>query len=85
MLSPTAFIALVKAIAYGWQQEKLAANAQSEADNARELFERIKSFGGHLTNVGDGLGKAVDDVLHIVPASPSGRTPGGLFAFEVIL
>jgi DNA recombination protein RmuC len=57
--TPTTFIALIKAIAYGWQQEKLAENAQAVADNARDLFERIKSFGGHLASVGDGLGKAV--------------------------
>lgn len=57
--TPTTFIALIKAIAYGWQQEKLSENAQAVADNARDLFERVKSFGSHLASVGDGLGKAV--------------------------
>lgn len=58
--TPTTFIALVKAIAYGWQQEKLAENAQAVAALARDLFERIKVFGGHMGDLGRSLRQAVD-------------------------
>ncbi len=58
--TPMSFIALVKAIAYGWQQHKLAENTQAVFDLARELFERIKFFGGRMGNLGKALRQAVD-------------------------
>ena len=58
--TPTIFIALVKAIAYGWQQEKLTENAQAIAGIARDLFEWIKVFGGHMGDIERSLRQAVD-------------------------
>ncbi len=58
--TPTTLIALVKAIAYGWQQESLAENAQAVAANARELYGRIGKFGEHMGEVGRALRRAVD-------------------------
>lgn len=58
--TPTTFIALVKAIAYGWQQEKLAENAHAVAGHARDLFDRIKVFGGYMSDLGRSLRQAVD-------------------------
>jgi DNA recombination protein RmuC len=58
--TPTTLIALVKAIAYGWQQEKLAKNAQAVASLARDLFDRIKVFGGYMRDLGRSLQQAVE-------------------------
>ena len=58
--TPTTLIALVKAIAYGWQQESLAENAQAVAANARELYGRIGKFGEHMGDVGRALRRAVE-------------------------
>lgn len=58
--SPTTLIALVKSIAYGWQQEKLAKNAREVADQARELYDRLATFGEHMDGVGRGLRQAVE-------------------------
>ena len=57
--SPTTLIALVKSIAYGWQQEKLAENAEKVARDARTLYERLAKFGEHMDGVGRGLRQAV--------------------------
>lgn len=57
--SPTIFLALVKAIAYGWQQEKLAESMQEVADDARELYRRIKKFSEHMDALGRSLSQAV--------------------------
>ena len=64
--TPTTFIALVKAIAYGWQQQKLAENTQKVEHLARELYDRIKVFGKRMGGLGDSLSQAVkryDDVV----------------------
>ena len=58
--TPTTLIALVKTIAFGWQQEKLAENAQVVAAQGRDLYERIKVFGGHMGDLGKSLRQTVD-------------------------
>ena len=58
--TPTTLIALVKTIAYGWQQEKLAENAQAVAAQGRDLYERIGTFGKHLGALGKSLRQTVD-------------------------
>ncbi len=58
--SPTTLIALLKAVAYGWNQEKLARNAQQISDLGKELHERLRHLGGHIAAVGAGLDRAVE-------------------------
>lgn len=58
--TPTTLIALLKAIAFGWQQERLSENAQSVAEQARELYSRICVFGAHMDDLGKSLRQAVD-------------------------
>lgn len=58
--SPTTLIALLKAVAYGWNQEKLARNAHEIGALGKELHERLRNLGGHIAAVGSGLDKAVE-------------------------
>src|SRR5579862_8187237 len=58
--SPTTLIALLKAINYGWNQEKLARNAQQISALGRELHERLRLLAQHITSVGTGLDRAVE-------------------------
>ena len=57
--SPTTLIALLKAVAYGWQQEALARNAQEIAGLGRELYARIRKLAEHWNKVGKNLDQAV--------------------------
>jgi DNA recombination protein RmuC len=56
--TPTLLVALLRAIAYGWQQEDVAANARDIADIGRELYERIGKFVESYEKVGRSLSSA---------------------------
>ncbi len=59
LASPTTLMALLHAVAYGWRQEQLAANAREVADLAKELYDRFLPFVEHLNRTGEHLSKAV--------------------------
>ena len=58
--SPTTLIALLKAVAYGWNQEKLARNAHEISTLGKELHERLRKLATHITGVGTNLDRAVE-------------------------
>jgi DNA recombination protein RmuC len=59
LATPTSLVALLKAIAYGWQQTALAENAAEIRGSALQLYERLTTFASHLGNVGKSLGDSV--------------------------
>jgi len=60
LATPATFIALLRAIAYGWRQAKVAENAQRISEVGRELAERMAVLVEHLSNMGGAIGKAVE-------------------------
>jgi DNA recombination protein RmuC len=58
--TPFTLIALLRAVAYGWQQDTLATNAEEISRLGRELYERISTVARHFGAVGRNLREAMD-------------------------
>jgi DNA recombination protein RmuC len=58
--TPTTLIGLLRAIDYGWRQERIAESAWKIAETGRELHKRLATFVEPLVKVGRQLNLAVD-------------------------
>ena len=58
--TPVNLIGLLRAIAYGWRQEAIAANAKEISELGAELYKRIADLGGHWIDVGRSLNRTVE-------------------------
>jgi DNA recombination protein RmuC len=64
--TPTTLIALLRAVAYGWRQEKVAESARAVSDIGRELHARLATLVGHFMKLGrqlEGSVKAYNETV----------------------
>ena len=59
LASPATLIALLRAVAYGWRQERMTAHAEEAGRLGKELYERMAILAEHMNDVGQALGKSV--------------------------
>jgi DNA recombination protein RmuC len=60
LATPTSFVALLRAVAYGWRQEVLAENADVIREVGQDLYGRLATFAEHLSKLGRSLDNSVD-------------------------
>jgi DNA recombination protein RmuC len=75
--TPTTLVALAKAIAFGWRQEKVADNAARVAALGRDLYKRLQTMGGHVADVGKNLEKTVVTYNNFVGSLEGSVMPQG--------
>lgn len=56
--TPMTLYALLRAVAAGWQEKRLAENAEEIAGLGRELHDRFRVFAEHFGKIGKGLNAA---------------------------
>lgn len=59
LATPTTLIALLKAVAQGWREARLAADAHKVKEAGEQIYKDLTTLAGYITELGKGLDKAV--------------------------
>lgn len=71
LVGPGALMALLRTVAFTWQQDSLSASAAELLTVGRELYQRLGTLGGHTAKVGRSLQSSVEAYNAMVGALES--------------
>lgn len=76
LATPTSFVALLRAVAFGWRQEALTENAERIRELGEDLYQRLGTFAEHLVKVGKSLDASVSAYNKAVGSFDTRILPG---------
>jgi DNA recombination protein RmuC len=76
LATPMTLLALLKAVAYGWQQQQIARNAEEIQQLGRDLHDRLATMVEHLAGVGRNLKQAADSYDRLIGSLETKVLPG---------
>jgi DNA recombination protein RmuC len=71
LVAPGSLFALVRTVAFTWQQDALTANARELLALGRELYARLGTLGGHVGAMGSALSRSIEGYNRLVGALES--------------
>lgn len=71
LASPSTLLALLRTVAFTWQQDSLAENAAQLLSLGRELYQRLGTLGSHTSKLGAQLTRSVESYNALVGALES--------------
>jgi DNA recombination protein RmuC len=78
LATPTTLIALLKAVAYGWQQLEVTKNALAIREVGEKLYDKLANAQEHFTRMGNALSSTVKHYNNLI-GSVEGR--GSVFTY----
>ena len=60
LTTPSSLMAILRAVAYGWNQQKVAENAERIRTLGYELYDRIAILSEHMAALGKSMGTGID-------------------------
>ncbi|MFN2309786.1 MAG: DNA recombination protein RmuC, partial [Gammaproteobacteria bacterium] len=76
LATPTSFVALLRAVAFGWRQQALTENAERIREVGEDLYQRLGTFAEHLSRIGRSLDASVGAYNKAVGSFDSRILPG---------
>lgn len=73
--TPTTFIALLRAIAYGWRQEQITKNAQQISMLGKELYERMSTVAKYFGDLGSAIERSITTYNKVIGSMESRVLP----------
>lgn len=73
--TPTTFIALLRAIAYGWRQEQITKNAQQISMLGKELYERMSTVAKYFGDLGSAIERSITTYNKVIGSLESRVLP----------
>jgi DNA recombination protein RmuC len=71
LVGPGSLLALLRTVAFTWQQDALTAGARDLMAVGRELYDRLGTMGSHVTKMGGSLQRSVETYNQLVGALES--------------